>query len=255
MDAILQIISKVFNINLSKQQLFLKAENFFSQSQFKILLFVIFLCFVFLCCVFKPIAVIVATIGYSSLYFITYTLALFKVPVFFFTFIVALAIQYWIAKYYIIVVLLSFISFFCFCYLFRNNFFVSKSDPNLRKVFFENFEEEKTKFLCFNVLLTFNCIFNIVEFYVFLIHHAELGFFYSSLNSEDAVLLQSVYLSFSFFGAVSCLLSCLILAFFRDPNYTKDLYYLNLFVDIFCASLAALIFLFWLFIILFINES
>jgi hypothetical protein len=252
MDAILQIINKIFNLNLSKQQLFLKAENFFCQSQFKILLFVIFLCFVFLCCVFKPIAVTVATIGYSSLYFITYTLALFKVPVCFFTFIVALAIEYWIAKYYIIVVLLS---FFCFCCLFRNNFFVSKSDPNLRKVFFENFEEEKTKFLCFDASLTFNCIFYSVHFYVFLIHRVELDFFYSSLNSEDAVLLQSVYLSFSFFEAVFCLLSCLILAFFRDPNYTEGLYYLNLFVDIFCASLAALNFLFWLLTILFINES
>ncbi len=251
MNFFLQIINKAFNLNLSKQQLFFKAEKFFSQSQFKILLVFTFLCFIFLCCMLEPIAVTLATFCYGFLYLITHTLTLFKVPIFLFTFAAVLATEFCTVKQYISLVLLLFIFFLCFCYFFKDNFFVLKLDPNLREVFFENFEEEKTKFLCFEVLLTLQFNISIVECILLLAYKAELSSFYNSLNLEYATLIQSFFLSLNFFVAASFLLSCLILAICGSLNYIKDFYYCSLFLDIFCVFGATLFFLLSLFLILF----
>jgi hypothetical protein len=112
MNFFLQIFNKIFNLNLSKQQLFFKAEKFFFQSQFKILLVFTFLCFVFLCCRLKPSAVALATFFYGFLYFITHTLILFKVPTFLFTFAAVLATEFCTVKQYISLILLLFIYLF-----------------------------------------------------------------------------------------------------------------------------------------------
>lgn len=117
MDSFLQILNRIFNLNLSKQQLFLKADKFFFKSKFKVLLVATFFCFVFLCCLFQPIVVIDETFRYGSLSSITYKSVLFKVPVYFLAFAKILAIQFWTVKHFISLALLIFIFLFSLLFL------------------------------------------------------------------------------------------------------------------------------------------
>jgi hypothetical protein len=248
MNFFLQIINKVFNLNLSKQQLFLRAENFFSQNQFKILLVFTFLCFVFLYCTFKPLAITVAAFCYGFLYIAVYTLTLLKIPVLLFTFIAALAIYFCNIKQFISLVLLVFILFYFFRYFFKKTFFVLKLNSYLREVFFEYVKKEKTKFLCFEVSLTVNSFMGAVHFLSFTTYSAEFGSLYGSLSSEYAALLLPVFLSFGFFQAVLLFLSCLILLIFESSHYIKDLYSPSLLfmqiLSVFCATFFLLFLLF-----------
>jgi hypothetical protein len=126
---------------------------------------------------------------------------------------------------------------------------VLKFDSYLRKVFFEYFKKEKTKFLCFEVVLTVQLFIGVVNFLLLTTYSAEFGSFHGSLSSEVLGTLLSVLLSFNFFEAVFLLLSCLILAIFESSYYIKDLDSPSLLFSQILARFCATFFLFFLFMI------